>query len=317
MFLDEHFRSTPEIIGFSNQHIYGGTLKVMRERPSLREPASTQADSAEPALDLRRVDGRREDSGANPAEAEALVEALLSLLRPADPLSASIGVLSPFRAQVDLLSELLSRQLTPDEQERHDLLVGTPYAFQGEERDVMLLSLAVDDAVHAGSLRFLARRNVLNVAITRARNRQIVFTSLTPAGAARLPDLLRDYLGYLEAPGRFFAASPPALASTNMFLQETFLQEVSSALHARDWQVWPAQPIAGFTVDLVIRRGTTTLGLDLVGQPGRYAGSFATERYRLFRRAGLRILPLPYSAWVRSPEACLAAVEQLTRLASS
>ncbi len=322
VFLDEHFRSTPEIIGFSNQNIYGGTLKVMRERPPLREPESaqaesTQAESTQPALELRRVEGRREDSGANPAEAEALVEALLSLVRPAEPLRASIGVLSPFRAQVDLLSELLSRRLTPDEQERHDLLVGTPYAFQGEERDVMLLSLVVDDAVHAGSLRFLARRDVLNVAVTRARNRQIVFSSLTAGGARRLPDLLRAYLRYLEAPPvpPVVATSSPH-ATTGAWRQETFLHQVSRALHERGWQVWPAQPIAGFTVDLVVRRGTTTLGLDLVGHPGRYAGSFATERYRLFRRAGLHILPLPCSAWVRSPEACLEAVERVGRLAS-
>jgi hypothetical protein len=50
------------------------------------------------------------------------------------------------------------------------------------------------------------------------------------------------------------------------------------------------------------------LGIDLVGYPGEYAGSFELERYRLFNRAGLRIMPLPYSAWCFDRPRCLAAV---------
>ena len=87
------------------------------------------------------------------------------------------------------------------------------------------------------------------------------------------------------------------------------LSELAEALEGRGYATWPGYPIAGFHVDLVIESDGRSLGIDLVGYPGEYAGTFELERYRLFNRAGLRILPLPYSAWRRDPQQELAAID--------
>ncbi|GMR24067.1 MAG: hypothetical protein BMS9Abin37_2560 [Acidobacteriota bacterium] len=168
-FLNEHFRSMPQIIEFSNREFYSGALRIMTARPeTLRERA----------VEIRNVSGHRAPSGVNATEAQALIEELMKRIDSQRSLDAavchSIGVLSPFRDQVDYLSKAILDRVELDTIEKHDLLIGTPYSFQGEERDVMLLSLAVDADSHPMSFRYLSQADVFNVSITRARDYQIV-----------------------------------------------------------------------------------------------------------------------------------------------
>jgi hypothetical protein len=85
---------------------------------------------------------------------------------------------------------------------------------------------------------------------------------------------------------------------------------VAAALEARGSRPWPAFPVAGREVDLMVERAGASVGVDLVGQPGPLREAFDLERYRLARRAGLCLLPLPLSAWRRDRDACLAEVER-------
>lgn len=295
VFLDEHFRSTPQIIEFSNRELYGGELRVMTRRP---ETVRRQS------LELRRIDGRRGIDGANAEEAKALIEELAVWTeRERDlPRQAchSLGVLSPFRDQVDLLARELQDRLGLPTIEKHDLLVGTPFAFQGEERDVMFLSLAVDGDSHPGSFMFLNRADVFNVSITRARGFQYVFCSLDPA---RIPaPLVRKYLEELQH-------RPPEEPDDDR-TRDAFLQEVSKVLTDHGYHTWPAYEVAGLVVDLVTERDGRTVGIDLIGYPGPYAESFDLERCRMLKRAGLAIFPLPYSAWHSDPAVCLQALDR-------
>ena len=315
-FLDEHFRSAPPIIAFSNREFYGNRLRVMRDRPT-----PSRARDGRPVLRRHRIEGRREESGANPVEAAAVVSAVVErIAREADhptEMRHSLGVLSPFRSQVELLSELLGERLTRAEIERHDLKIGSPFAFQGEERDVMYLSLALDAATHPSAFRFADRTDVFNVAITRARSLQRVFTSLDARDSRG--DLLRRYLEHLES-----VADPRPTATRHdgdpPSHDDRFLDEVARALEARGCRTWPAWPVAGFVVDLVVARQSTAepeeapatpqrcVGVDLVGYPGDFADAFHLERYRVFDRAGLALVPIPWSTWLEEPEACLAAI---------
>src|SRR5690606_32976752 len=68
--LDEHFRSTPGIIEFSNRQFYGGRLAVMTRRPS-----TLVANG----LRLVRVGGTRAESGVNPREVEVALAEIAAL----------------------------------------------------------------------------------------------------------------------------------------------------------------------------------------------------------------------------------------------
>ena len=292
-FLDEHFRSAPSIIEFSNREYYGERLRVMQESPS---------HDWHRALYLRQVEGERGGDGANQVEAETLVEALCERIqvessRP-EHLRHSIGVLSPFRAQVDLIGKLLAEKLPAGAAEGHSLRVGTAYSFQGEERDFMYLSLCLDAESHPSAYRYLEREDVFNVSVTRARGVQVVFTSLDPATVPG-SGLLRRFLEHMQQDRQSPKPEP---------IDDSFAALVAERLRLEGCRVWSPYPVAGFEVDVVAEKEGHALGIDLVGCVGEYAGSFGIERYRLFNRAGLPLMPLPYSAWHGDEQACVDAV---------
>ena len=291
--LDEHFRSVPSIIEFSNREFYRDRLRVMQEHP---------AHDHRRALYLHRVQGRRDDAGVNRLEADALLDAVADQLEASRPRGAvpTLGILSPFRAQVEHLGQRLGERFGDRALARHDVRVGTPYAFQGAERDMMFLSFVLDTESHPSAFRYLERADVFNVAVTRARNRQEVFVSLDPGDPVLEGcGLLRRFLEHMLEDG--LSPSPRAV-------DEPFLVAVRHRLELEGFRVWPAYAIAGLEVDLVIEREARCLGIDLVGRPGAFAGAFELERYRLFNRAGLRLLPLPWSAWRQDSAACVRAI---------
>lgn len=294
LFLDEHFRSMPQVIAFSNREFYSGALKVMTERPD-----TARLVCVEP----RYTSGRR-TGGVNAVEAEAVAAAIARRVEEEAELPAgvchSLGVLSPFREQADRIASLVESRLTLDALRKHDLLVGTAHAFQGEERDVIYLSLAVDGESHPATYMFLNNPNVFNVSITRARNEQYIYCSVR-AEELKPGSLVRRYLESVAGP--VAPAAPPSGS-----VRDAFLAAVGEAVEEAGFHVWSAYPVAGQRIDLVIERDGRVGAIDLIGHPGAYSGALALERCRTLRRAGLWVFPLPYRAWKHHPATCLEAI---------
>ncbi len=292
--LDEHFRSTPGIIEFSNRQFYGGRLAVMTRRPS------TLATNG---LRLVRADGTRADSGVNTREVEVALAEIAALMK-AGPSTRprSLGLATPFRAHADALAAACAERFTLAEIERHQLLVATVWGFQGEERDVVVLSLALDGESPSGAWRYLGRSDLFNVAVTRARELQVVVTSLLPQQRPPI-ELLAKYLDQFDSAATPVAASAPV---------DRFRTEMAQALRRRALRVWEHFEVAGTTVDLLVETPRGEVALDLVGGAGSAAPALEIERARMIGRAGLRLLPIPWSAWVREPERVLAAVTAAT-----
>ncbi len=297
VFLDEHFRSLPPLIRFSNREFYSNALKIMQERPKPHQ---------ENCLYYQYVQGGvREPAGFNKIEAKEILDKLESIIaeqatRPPDRCN-TIGILSPFSDQVEYLSKKAGTRFRLGVIRRHKLLIGTPYSFQGEERDIMLIGLCLDKDSHPGAFHYFNRSDVFNVAITRARNLQILFGSFDLQDP-KVKNLLARYLHFVRYETRDIPQSHDPGG-------DPFLKEVWDTLKERGWQCWPNFPVAGFHVDLVVEREGSMMGIDLIGYPGNYSGAFELERYRLFNRAGFPIFPLPYHAWCNRRETCLAALE--------
>lgn len=51
-------------------------------------------------------------------------------------------------------------------------------------------------------------------------------------------------------------------------------------------------------MDLAVARGTESCGIDLIRFPGQFDEPFPLDRYKMFHRAGFRIVPIPYSRWL-------------------
>jgi hypothetical protein len=304
IFLDEHFRSMPAIIAFSNREFYSGRLRVMTARPSTLRLRSVA---------LRRVEGIRDAQGRNHAEAEALAAELVAVVEREKSLPRgrfhSLGVLSPFRAQVEHLTEILTGKLSLESIQKHDLLVATPYGFQGEERDFMFLSLAVDPESHPQAFRHLGQPDVFNVAVTRARNRQWVLSSVDPSDFPEGSVAAR----YLSEISR----APESLVPTTDVPADEFLDRVEARLSSAGFRVHRAFPIAGTVVDLVVEREEKVFGIDLVGQRGTLGTPLDLERHRMLRRAGLSVFPLSLASWIADESSCLEALERHPSLSHS
>ena len=173
--LDEHFRSLPPIINFSNHEFYNDRIRVMRkDKPD------------ENVLELVEVvDGKVDfDATRNLPEIEALVKRLHEIIiederkNPDNPVT--VGIISPFRAQVEQLKVSVSKVLSDYMIKKHQIEIGTAHTFQGDERDIMMISWAVADNSYTQSLMFMQKANLFNVAITRGRNKVINFVSRNP-----------------------------------------------------------------------------------------------------------------------------------------
>ena len=156
--LDEHFRSSKPIIDFSNKEFYGNKIRIMNKTTYYKG-----------VLEVEYVYDGKVDYAVtrNLPEAEAVVQKVHSLIidnehdNPDNP--QSIGIISPFRAQVELIKHSLMQVLSDTIIKKYKIDVGTAHTFQGDERDIMILSWAIAGNSHSQSLTFLQRPNLFNV----------------------------------------------------------------------------------------------------------------------------------------------------------
>jgi len=187
-----HYRSRHEdLIAFANRRYYGDRLAVF--------PAAH--GSPDLGVAWRRVDGVYDRAGArhNRAEAEAVVAEVIARLRDPAQRARSIAVVTFSRAQQELIEDLLDAARGDDDAldawceasaGGEPVLVKNLETIQGDERDVVLLSVGYGPDADGGFTRNLGplsqrggeRR--LNVAITRAREQLIVFSSFAPEDLA-------------------------------------------------------------------------------------------------------------------------------------
>jgi very-short-patch-repair endonuclease len=195
--LRDHHRSHADIIEFSNREFYGGKLRVATHYNRLKRP-----NTIGPGVvwqDIRGQTLRPSGGGAeNPVEAQAVISAVRDLLIQRR-FEGSVGVVTPFRAQAQLLQALISKDsgLTAAAS-RCELLVDTVHRFQGDERDVMFFSPVISADVPAGALSFLrSNGNLFNVAITRARGLLHVVGDRSAAISSGV-DYLSDFATYVS-----------------------------------------------------------------------------------------------------------------------
>ena len=191
--LREHFRCMPEIIQFSNNFSY-------RDEPliPLRQYG---AGRLEPVIETRQVtDGYQKGTGGsavNPPEAEAIAEEITYICAQPEYDEKTIGVISLLGdAQARLIESLLIRKLGPEKIERRQLKCGDAYAFQGDERNVMFLSMVSAPSENSGirALTDQSAQRRFNVASSRARDQMYLFHTATLDDLSSRQDCVRRQL---------------------------------------------------------------------------------------------------------------------------
>ncbi|MBX0332086.1 AAA family ATPase [Pontibacter sp. HSC-14F20] len=212
--LKTQYRMHHHIMQFSNQQFYGGEL-VAHESVHSAELHGYSTVFA-PDMPVEFIDtagcGYNEAempetlSSANPEEADLLINHLTNLLKDYDeegevaPLK--IGVIAPYRAQINYLQDKVEH--TPRLHELHQkrqLSIGTVDSFQGQERDIICMSLVRSN--ERGEIGFLADERRMNVAMTRARRKLIL---VGDSATLSTNPFFAELIAYVESIGAYKSA---------------------------------------------------------------------------------------------------------------
>ncbi len=174
--LVEHHRSHPDIIGFSDHEFYSGKLRVVTAPTRLKVPRTRFETSHLIWVDCRgQVEQPPQGGAGNRPEAERVVQTLKRLIG-SSRYQGSIGIVTPFRHQAELIGQIIHRDRRLSQEIRHeDIAVDTVHRFQGDERDLMIFSPVLSRGMPVTAYRFLIDTpNLFNVAVTRARAMLVV-----------------------------------------------------------------------------------------------------------------------------------------------
>lgn len=202
--LDTTYRMNDGINDFPSRMFYGGRLRTggtnrhgklrLHSRPALL------ADVLDP--DQPSVFAEVPHAGhgmASPEEALVVAALVREALRCGVP-PAEVAVVAPYRAQGRLIRSLLWRALNGDRATVDEIVVDTVERIQGQERDLIILSLTTSDPAHAASRAdFYFMPNRLNVAITRPRFKRIVVGSPALFNAKPKDRQHRQWVGIFKA----------------------------------------------------------------------------------------------------------------------
>lgn len=192
--LEKQYRMHPAIMGFSSERFYHGKLQAdesILSRPPVFEEPVMWVDTAGAGYDERVKDETL--STYNTEEAQMVVK-LLALEKLE---GMSVGIIAPYKAQVELLTKLVneSQALAPY---RAQIGINSVDAFQGQERDVIFISLVRSN--DRGEIGFLKEYRRLNVAMTRAKQRLVLIGDSATLGT---DPFFGEMLDYVQQHGRY------------------------------------------------------------------------------------------------------------------
>ena len=296
--LDEHFRSLPPIINFSNHEFYNDRIRVMRKD-----------NNDEKVLELVEVlDGKVDfDATRNLPEIEALVKRLHEIIiederkNPDNPVS--VGIISPFRAQVEQLKVSVSKVLSDYMIKKHQIEIGTAHTFQGDERDIMMISWAIADNSYVQSLMFMQKPNLFNVAITRGRNKVINFISRNPR---ELPEgHFRNYVSFMQEYQNRKQAMLSGEIDENIY-KNPLEREVAEKIRELDHKVVAGADIAGLSADLLV---DNKFVIEIDGVEDKNTDRISNmKKQAIIERSGYKVKRITFREWHYSPKACLDRV---------
>ena len=304
LMLKEHFRCMPEIIGFSNMLSYDFKIKP------LRDPGSS---NIMPPVVSHRVEGGERSGKTNRREAEDIVRLIQACMKQPEYDGKTFGVISLLGdEQVKLLQSLIFENIDTRDIEARRILCGNASHFQGDERDIVFLSL-VDSNDGEGPLRLLgfgagdAYRKRYNVASSRAKDQLWVVHSLDPGNDLKGDDLRRRLIDYVADPNAFYGKLEEAEARA----ESPFEEEVAKALIARGFGITQQWEVGAYRIDIVAIDGNKRVAIECDGE--RWHGDEEAirrdmERQAVLERLGWRFVRVRGSEYYRDQAGAIERV---------
>lgn len=300
--LREHFRCMPEIIGFSNRISYPNSpLIPLRQYP---------ANRLEPIISRYLPHGVREGSSQNAyneVEADEIVKEIQNCINNPRYAGKTIGVISLLgNNQAKLIQNKLIAILGAEVMEDRHIICGDAYAFQGDERDVIFLSMvAAKGQTRLTALVTDSVRQRYNVAVSRAKDQLWVMYSISVNDISNTDCLRYQLLTYIADPLK------EETEANRLKCESKFEENVFDAIVAKGYRVIPQYEVAGFRMDLVVQGEQSKLVVECDGDHWHTSVEDRERdflRERLLQRAGWTFWRVLGSTYYNNPEQALESL---------
>ena len=296
--LREHFRSVPEIIGYSNKTSYDNQILPLRD---------SNSSILKPAIVECKVDGKRDEKNKiNKIEAEAIVSLIEVCIGMKEYKNSSFGVISLLGdEQAELIQNLIVKRIPAIEIENHKILCGNPASFQGDERDVMFISL-VDSSEGNKTLRLVgegvegATRKRYNVAISRAKDQLWIVHSIDK-NSLKEGDLRKELFEYINSVKE---NTFEKTIDENTVISD-FENEITKHLLEKNYTVKQQWKVGSYDIDIVAIYGDKKIAIECDGKnlnhPQEEIVTSLAEQ-EVLKRCGWEFVRVRASQYFRNPD---------------
>lgn len=266
-------------------------------------------------VNYRVADGRRLNNKTNPNEARAIVALMQACIQQPEYAGKTFGAISLLGdEQVRELQRLIEENIDHKDLVERNILCGNASHFQGDERDVIFLSVV--DSVTADNPSPIhlqtfgpddSIRKRYNVAASRARDQLWVVDSLDSATELKPGDIRKTLIDYSLNP----ASAELRHAEIEEKADSPFEVGVAQALTDRGYRLVQQWKVGAYRLDMVAVCGKKTVAIECDGE--RYHSGEAKvredmERQTILERLGWRFIRIRGSEYFRNPEKTIERV---------
>lgn len=298
LMLTEHFRCLPEIIEFSNQLSYNGKIKPLRENSGV--------SITPPTVEYRVPNGQRRQNKINFEEVDHIVSLICACIENPNYADKTFGVISMLGDQQAIeIDKLLQKYIEPNEYEKRKILCGTPPQFQGDERDVIFLSLVDSPNINGAPITLVSEdgRNDMykkryNVAVSRAKDQLWVVHSLNPEIDLKPDDIRLKLIKHVKNP------TLNKHESTLLKTESEFEKDVMKALLNKGYKVTPQWKVGAYRIDMVVEDGKNKIAVECDGEKYHRPENLPNDlkRQAILERLGWRFFRIRGSEYYRNPQ---------------
>ena len=296
--LREHFRSVPEIIGYSNRTSYDNQILPLRD---------SNSSILKPAIIDYKVNGRRDEkSKINRIEAETIVSLIEACLTMKEYKNSTFGVISLLGdEQAELIQDLIVKRISATEIENHKILCGNSASFQGDERDIMFISL-VDSSEENKSLRLVgegvegAIRKRYNVAISRAKDQLWIVHSIDK-NSLKEGDLRKELFEYIDS----LKENVFDKTAIENITASDFENEVARHLSEKNYTIKQKWRVGSYDIDMVAIYDDKKIAIECDGKTLNHTEEEVIanlEEQEILERCGWKFIRVRASEYFRNPE---------------
>lgn len=293
--LKEHFRCVPEIIQYSNLLSYNGQIKALRDTSQIK---------TKPPIVTYRVEDSVVFDKTNEKEVDAVVSLILACCAQKEYNGKTFGVITlKGERQAKMIDRKLQIKMDAKEYNKRSILCGNSANFQGDERDIIFLTM-VDSNNDEGPLRLQSFGNDdlfkkrYNVAVSRARDQIWLVHSLDSENDLKKDDIRKNLLDYCKN----YKSRQIEFDKNVVKAESEFEKRVMKYLIDRGYNVTPQWNVGAYRIDMVVSNKDSRVALECDGE--KWHGEDKLEddmnRQSILERLGWRFIRIRGSEFFRN-----------------